>query len=90
LLNNIASRGNCLLQLNQIKEALREFERAIELNESDGYCYLNRALVYARLENYTVIHFNLILGKRNINKYIFIECNRWLYKCSKIITVERF
>lgn len=48
------SRGNCLLQLNQIKEALEEFEKAIELEPTDGFSYLNRALVYARLEDYHV------------------------------------
>jgi len=35
-----------------VKEALEEFNKAIELEPTDGMSYLNRALVYARLEDY--------------------------------------
>lgn len=48
----IASKGNCLLNLNQINEALVEFQRAITMNPHDGIFYSKRALVYARLEKF--------------------------------------
>ena len=51
-LSKIANKGNCLLNLNQINEALLEFQRAISMNPHDGLFYLKRALVYARLEKF--------------------------------------
>jgi len=40
------------LNLNQINEALVEFQRAITMNPHDGIFYSKRALVYARLEKF--------------------------------------
>lgn len=50
----LANKGNCLLNLNQINEALIEFQKAILMNPNEGLFYSKRALVYARLENFQV------------------------------------
>lgn len=39
----------CLLQLNQVNEALLDFENAISLDPKDGLHYLNRGLVYGMI-----------------------------------------
>lgn len=44
-----ANRGNCMMMLNQINDALAEFEKAISLKPTDGLYYFNRGLVNARL-----------------------------------------
>lgn len=47
-----ANRGNCMLMLNQINDALAEFEKAISLKPNDGLYHFNRGLVHARLMNF--------------------------------------
>jgi len=42
-----------MMMLNQINDALAEFEKAISLRPTDGFYYFNRGLVYARLMNFT-------------------------------------
>jgi tetratricopeptide (TPR) repeat protein len=49
-----ASKGNCRLQLDQIQDALTEFNKAIALAPGDGNYLINRALVYAKLDDYNV------------------------------------
>lgn len=50
-----SNRGNCLLQLNQITEALKEFERAIELNSQDGYqININKHNIYINIIIYII------------------------------------
>lgn len=50
-----ASRGNCHLELGNVKEALVEYDETINLNPTDGQNYLNRAKVYFDLELFKVI-----------------------------------
>lgn len=42
-----------MMMLNQINDALAEFEKAIQLKPNDGFYFFNRGLVHARLMNYT-------------------------------------
>ena len=48
-----ANRGNCMMMLNQINDALAEFHKAISMKPHDGFYYFNRGLVLARLMNFT-------------------------------------
>ena len=41
-----------MMMLNQINDALAEFEKAISLKPTDGLFYFNRGLVHARLMNF--------------------------------------
>lgn len=47
-----ANRGNCMMMLNQINDALAQFQKAISLKPNDGINYFNRGLVHARLMNF--------------------------------------
>lgn len=47
-----SDRGNCMMNLNQINDALAEFKRAIELKPNDGLYYFNRGMIYARLMDF--------------------------------------
>lgn len=47
-----ANRGNCMMMLNQINDALAQFEKAITLKPTDGLYYFNRGLVHARLMSF--------------------------------------
>ena len=41
------------MMLNQINDALAQFNKAISKKPHDGFYYFNRGLVYARLMNFT-------------------------------------
>lgn len=44
-----SDRGNCMMNLNQINDALQEFKKAIELKPNEGLYYFNLGMIRARL-----------------------------------------
>jgi len=51
--------------LNQVNEALLDFENAISLDPKDGLHYLNRGLVYGLIIYFYFLKIILIIYKKN-------------------------
>jgi hypothetical protein len=47
--NTLENRANALARLNRFEEALADYHSALELDETDGSIYYNRALTYYRM-----------------------------------------
>lgn len=63
--NNVRAHfvmGNCYNDMNQLNEALREYNKCIELNNDEGEHYFKRAIVYGKKQDFKACLYDLDLA----------------------------
>ncbi|KTD70028.1 TPR repeat-containing protein YrrB [Legionella steelei] len=95
------ARANALINNNQLGEALADYTKAIEINPSEAISYLNRSLLYMKINNYsdaindldTAIKLQpnsaVMYVKRGLAKYASQDSNGALHDINQAIKLNQ-